>query len=83
MHITNRIRLFFAWYDIRVGFYYDRNNYQLYFCPIPMVVFKFDCMKYYNIIGAYLHKPIGKCSEVGIDDVLEEEPGATSLCAPS
>jgi hypothetical protein len=34
-------------------------------------------MKYYDIIGSYIHRPIGKCSEAGIEDVLEEEPGAT------
>jgi hypothetical protein len=77
MHITNRIKLSFAWYDIWIGFYYDKNSHTLYFCPLPMLVFQFDCMKYYNIIGHYLHLPIGKCSQEGIRDVLEEEPGST------
>ena len=29
----------FAWYDLWVGFYYDRSRRRLYFCPIPMMVF--------------------------------------------
>lgn len=31
------IRLVFAWYDLRVGFYWDRQRRRLYFLPIPMV----------------------------------------------
>ena len=36
-----RIKFFFAWYDFWVGFYYDREFKELYFCPFPCVVFKF------------------------------------------
>lgn len=32
---------------------------------------------YYKIIGAYSGKAIGKCTGVGIPDVMEEEPGCT------
>lgn len=32
---------------------------------------------YYRIIGKYTGKEIGKCTGVGIPDVLEEEPGST------
>ena len=32
------IRIFFAWYDFWVGFYYDRTGQILYFCPLPMLV---------------------------------------------
>jgi hypothetical protein len=35
------MKFFFAWYDIWVGFYYDRVKTFLYFCPLPMLVFRF------------------------------------------
>jgi hypothetical protein len=38
----NRISLSFKWYDFWVGFYWDRDNRQLYVCPLPMVVIKID-----------------------------------------
>jgi hypothetical protein len=30
------IKLFFRWYDIWIGFYYDKDLRIIYFCPIPM-----------------------------------------------
>lgn len=36
-----KIKIFFAWYDFWVGFYYDRKNRVLYFCPFPMTVIQF------------------------------------------
>ena len=33
-----RIRVFFAWYDFWLGFYYDRLHHILYFCPLPCLV---------------------------------------------
>lgn len=30
------------WYDAWVGFYYDRKNKVLYFCPLPFCVFSFE-----------------------------------------
>jgi hypothetical protein len=32
------IRVFFAWYDFWVGFYYDRDRKELFICPFPMFV---------------------------------------------
>ena len=35
--MPTKIRLFFAWYDLWVGAYWDSCKRQLYICPIPMV----------------------------------------------
>jgi hypothetical protein len=31
------IRVFFAWYDMWIGLYYNRLAKVIYICPIPMV----------------------------------------------
>jgi hypothetical protein len=36
------INLRILWYDFWIGFYYDRKDKILYFCPIPMIVFRFQ-----------------------------------------
>ena len=33
-----KIKIFFAWYDFWVGFYYDRKKKTLYICSIPCIV---------------------------------------------
>jgi len=35
-----KIKFFFAWFDFRVGFYYDHKGRALYVCPLPCFVFK-------------------------------------------
>ena len=30
------MEFFFAWYDLWIGFYWDRKNHVLYVLPIPM-----------------------------------------------
>lgn len=35
-----RVSVRFAWYDMRIGVYWNRANRALYVCPIPMVAVK-------------------------------------------
>ena len=35
-----KIKIFFAWYDLWIGFYIDRKNKCLYICPLPTLVIK-------------------------------------------
>ena len=37
-----KVKLFFAWYDFWVGFYWDRQKRALYVAPLPCLVFKFE-----------------------------------------
>ena len=37
-----KIRLFFAWFDLWIGAYWDRKKKILYVCPVPTVVLSFD-----------------------------------------
>ncbi len=36
-----KVRFKFAWYDMWIGFYYDRLTKVLYFCPLPCCLFTF------------------------------------------
>lgn len=35
------VKVFFAWFDFWVGYYYDRKRAILYTCPVPMFVLAF------------------------------------------
>lgn len=36
------VKVFFAWYDLWIGFFYDKKKNVLYFCPLPCVVVKIE-----------------------------------------
>ena len=40
------MNIYFAWYDIWVGFYIDTKERYIYFCPFPMIVIRFRYKKF-------------------------------------
>lgn len=40
---SSRVKFIFAWYDMWVGFFYDKKKHWLYFFPVPMfgIIIKF------------------------------------------
>jgi len=40
--MRRRTRVFFAWFDLWVGLYWDTKKYILYLCPLPMLVISID-----------------------------------------
>jgi len=40
-----KISLKWKWYDLWIGFYWDRDNKILYFCPLPTIVIE---VKFYD-----------------------------------
>ncbi len=37
------MKIKFVWYDFWVGAYWNEQKRKLYICPLPMIVFEFDC----------------------------------------
>ena len=42
------IKIFIAWYDFWVGWYYDRKQRTLYICLLPCIVIKINKLEDYN-----------------------------------
>lgn len=43
---TKRIRLSFAWYDLWVGAFVDKQNHKLYICPLPTILITINFASY-------------------------------------
>lgn len=72
------IKLFFAWYDFWIGWFYDQKKTTLYICLLPMIVLSIEFNFCYQIIGGYTGNVIGYCwGYDGKQDVFFEEPKAT------
>ncbi len=41
------MKIYFAWFDMWVGAYYDYEKGILYVCPLPMLVFEFKLGGFY------------------------------------
>jgi len=41
-----KLSLRLVWYDLWVGFFYDREYQRLYFCPLPCVVICLDLLQW-------------------------------------
>lgn len=73
-----KVKIFFAWYDFWIGWYYDRKKTTLYICLLPCIVISIEFVFCYQIIGHYTGTVIGYCwGYDGKQDVLEEEPRST------
>lgn len=71
-----KIKFIFAWYDLWIGFYWDKNNKCLYVFPVPMFGFfvKFGCVhtwihRDFNRIEYYI---CTKCNKIrnGVNGML-------------
>ena len=45
-----KFRLFFAWFDLWIGAYYDRKKKILYICPFPCIVLSIQRSEIYKPI---------------------------------
>ena len=41
-----KVTFFFRWYDLWIGFFYDRRSRKLYFCPLPTLGVCFNFSPY-------------------------------------
>ena len=51
-----KISIFFAWYDIWIGAYWNDLAKVLYICPIPMICIRIDMYWWFYVMGEVKEK---------------------------
>ena len=67
-----KTKVFLAWFDFWVGFYYDRKKSILYVCPLPTVVLAFS-LKGHDIPTAEYNT--SSTTKTGTDNVKSSQLG--------
>lgn len=69
-----KIKLLFAWYDLWVGFFYDRGKNWLYFLPFPMVgiILKLPQKRYW-LVSNYSGAIIGSTNKEDLEYCLKQD----------
>lgn len=66
LEALSRIRLLFAWYDLWIGVYWDRNERKLYILPLPMLGVVLDLESYYKVLTFNPDPDIAAWMTVGV-----------------
>lgn len=43
------MKVYFAWYDWWIGFFWNKVNRKLYFCPVPTLVIRTDNKRFHAL----------------------------------
>ena len=70
--MRRRVAYVFAWYDLWVGFYWDRKKRWLYFFPLPMLGIRIDCSHRSKYIGHFVKTHNQVVEIVGYNPVKRE-----------
>lgn len=65
-----KVRRMFAWYDLWVGFYWDRKTRALYFLPLPTVGWRFGFAKEREPgVACPVYQPISRTRQDWVDEL--------------
>ena len=68
-----KLTIKFAWYDLWIGFYIDRKNKVLYFCPLPTILFRFELKEKNDSLDEYASDLAGKILDALKDGTPEDK----------